>query len=267
MGGQKNTAEQEFGFNPAWWMGAAIAFLLTAIVGDLTSTLNIFWVCGFVAIGIICTAVGFTGVVHGRGFVLQSPLRLSADERARSTTIDLSYAVSLLVTAFLIFEIGTFVGETKLEESKPSVIDQYKTEQEKKTRDEKQIPEPFSTEDQAILKKGLTVDDLEKGQYRFQIIREEDDRSRKFADSLSLVLKKSKWIETTPTSGPAPGYPLPLGITIRCGTVSPADSAGNSLTVSLRQVGLHPDYVEDATLRAYDYVIIYVSDHGYLPKE
>lgn len=266
MAEEKNAA-QEFGFNPAWWIGASIAFLLAAIVSALTTTLSMFWIFSFVALGMLCAVIGVTGIVHGKGYVFQSPFHLSADKYPRSTGVDWANGILLLVTLTAIFLIGTLVGTVRREASTPSPLDEYRAEQEKKTRDEKQIPEPFSPEDQAILKKALTVDDFEKGQYRFQIIREDDDRSRKFGESLSLVLKNSKWVETTPITGPAPGYPLPLGITIRCGTVAPARDAGNSLAVFLREVGLHPDYVMDATLRTYDYIVIYISDHGYLPRD
>lgn len=264
---EEKNAAQEFGFNPAWWIGASIAFVLAAIISALTTTLSMFWIFSFLALGMLCAVIGVTGIVHGKGYVFQSPFRLSADKYPRGTVIDWANSLLLLITLIAIFMVGTLVGTVRREASAPSPLDEYRAKQEKKTRDEKQIPEPFSEDDQAILKNALSVPDYRKGEYRFQIIREADDRCRKFAESLSLVLKNSKWIETTPIADPAPGYALPLGITVRSGTVAPAASAAIYLYMSLKALGIHPEDEQDPELRVYNYVVIYVSDHGYLRKE
>jgi hypothetical protein len=266
MDEEKAAPTQELGFNSAWWMAVSIAVILAAVVGIVTATVGTLLVLLFLGIGVLCAAVAVTGAAHARGYVFQSPMRLSANQRPKTSTADWSYGIALLILTALIFEVGLLVGEIKRVNSTPSAVNTYEIEREKKLRADKQIPDPFSVDDQGILKKSLAVPNYE-GPYRFQIIREDDARSREFADSLSAVLKSAKWTETTPVASPAPGYPLPLGITIRCGTVDPASAAGNSLVVSLREVGLTPDHVVDATLRAYDYIIIYVSDHGYLPHE
>lgn len=129
------------------------------------------------------------------------------------------------------------------------------------------FPNHSQTANRSIIKKEQLDADFVKGTRRFQIIREDDDRCRQFGASLSSALKEARWVETTPPSSAAPGYPLPLGITIRNGTIDPASEAGNDLAISLRTIGLHPDQAEDPALRTYDYVIIYISDHGRMPQD
>jgi len=164
--------------------------------------------------------------------------------------------------------VGTIITQRRISSSVSPPISDYQKQRDDKRRAERVIPPPFSDSDTTLLITQLTpADYVPAGQYKFQIIREDDDICRHFADSLSDLLKKSKWGEVAPVSSPSPGFAMPLGITIKTGTLAPAFETGYKLEGVFKAFGIYSNDEGIPELRHYDYALIYISDKGYLPAE
>lgn len=226
----------------------------------------------FMVVGVLAAVAAVVSANSRHTIAFQSPIIFSgAAPRGsfawNSTLTSLVVAVEMMVIGALIASI--FISSRRMSSRLSqgnSAFSEYAARRDKERRAQRQIPAPYSPEDAEILIRELTPT-FRTEEYKFQIIREDDDVCKRFADNLSDILRRSKWTEVSPVSSPAPNAALPLGITIRGGTILPASRTANHLNVALRDVGTFVDSSREPELRRYDYAIICISDNGYLPKE
>ena len=260
----------DLGFNPAWWIGICAA-LATGGIGVLVGAPAHLGI-GLLLVGgsVVAAVIGFISISERRGWVIQSPLALSA-AGASSASFPTRSILMAIVLALEIFVVGAFVGlffaPTQHHANLlQSPFDEYQKQREAQARAKRKVPGPFSESDAAILVTQLTPE-YRPERYKFQIIREENDTCIRFADSLSSVLRKCKWTEVAPPEAPAPGTALPLGITVRSSSVPPISGVSAELASTLGELGIYVDRESAPELRQYNYVMVFISDHGYLSKD
>lgn len=120
------------------------------------------------------------------------------------------------------------------------------------------LPDSISPEDQNHLVKSLHWSS--PSELQLQILYGATDRCQHLAELFSAIVSRAKWTQPSPPSPVAPGSDVGKGIIIRSSLTDPAAIAANKLAVSLREIGLNPDYERTPELRRFSSCLLYIDE-------